>query len=61
MYLTIVKIIETPLKTIEEAFKEYVSDETEIDNFEIQLSPNNKYSFDSATVCSDNIKFTFCK
>jgi hypothetical protein len=53
MYLAIVKIIETPIKTIEEAFKEYVSDETEIGNFEIQLSPDNKYSFDIINLDAD--------
>ena len=46
MYLAVVKIIETPPATIKKAFKRTVHDETEVGNFEIQLSDTGKYSFD---------------
>jgi hypothetical protein len=53
MYMTIVKIIETSIKTIEEAFTAVIVDEQEIGNFEIQLSPNNKYSIDIINLKAD--------
>ena len=46
LYLAVVKIIETPEKTVSDAFANAVSDEQEIGNFEIQVSATNKYSFD---------------
>ena len=46
MYLAVVKITETLPATVKAAFKKNVPDETEIGNFEIQLSPTGKYSFD---------------
>ncbi|MCF6331942.1 MAG: hypothetical protein L3J11_01550 [Draconibacterium sp.] len=46
MYLAVVRIIETSEKVITNAFKGTVLDEQEIGNFEIQVSENNKYSFD---------------
>ena len=46
LYLAVVKIIETPLKVVEEAFLSPVNDEDEIGNFEIQVSPTGQYSFD---------------
>lgn len=46
LYLAVVKIIETPPEVVEEAFLSTVNDEKEIGNFEIQVSPTGKYSFD---------------
>jgi uncharacterized protein YegP (UPF0339 family) len=46
MYLAVVKITETSPAIVKSAFEKDVPDETEIGNFEIQLSPTGKYSFD---------------
>lgn len=46
LYQAVVRIIETPEKVIEKAFKQTVYDEQETGNFEIQVSGTNKYSFD---------------
>ncbi|MGQ1785076.1 MULTISPECIES: hypothetical protein [unclassified Saccharicrinis] len=46
LYLSVVRVVETSVKTITEAFKSEVEDEAEIGNFKIQISPGNKYSFD---------------
>lgn len=45
MYLAVVKITETSPEIVKTAFEKDVPDETEIGNFEIQLSPTGKYSF----------------
>ncbi len=46
LFLAVVKIIETPPETVEKAFLAEIKDEDEIGNFEIQISPTGKYSFD---------------
>ncbi|MEN8115385.1 MAG: hypothetical protein ABFS16_00280 [Bacteroidota bacterium] len=46
LYEAIVKVIETPVETIQQAFEGEVTDETEIGNFEVQVSLEGKYSFD---------------
>jgi hypothetical protein len=46
LYLSVVRILQTSPQIIEEAFKETIEDEDEIGNFEIQVSPTGKYSFD---------------
>jgi uncharacterized protein len=42
----VIKIIETAPETITEAFEKTIIDEDEVGNFEIQVSPTGKYSFD---------------
>jgi uncharacterized protein len=44
--LAVIKIIETAPETITEAFEKIIVDEDEVGNFEIQVSPTGKYSFD---------------
>ena len=46
MYRAVVRIAETSPEVIHEAFKNPVSDEQEVGNFEIQISEPNQYSFD---------------
>ncbi|SMO64005.1 hypothetical protein SAMN06265379_1046 [Saccharicrinis carchari] len=46
LYLSVVRVMETAEKTIEEAFKSEVTDGEEIGNFKIQISPEGMYSFD---------------
>jgi uncharacterized protein YegP (UPF0339 family) len=46
MYQAVVKITETSPELVKSAFEKNVPDETEIVNFEIQLSTTGKYSFD---------------
>lgn len=43
--LAVEKIIETPVRVIEDTFKKEVPDNTVAGNFEVQLSPGGKYSF----------------
>ncbi|HYQ57024.1 MAG TPA: hypothetical protein VEP89_06715, partial [Draconibacterium sp.] len=53
LYLTIVKIVETRTETVELGFAEGVEDEKEVGNFEIQVSPTGKYSFDVINTNAD--------
>ncbi len=53
LYQTIVKIVETRPETVEAAFAAGVSDESEVGNFEIQVSPTGKYSFDVININAD--------
>ena len=46
LYLTILKIVDTDEDVVLGAFESAVTDEQEIGNFEIQISPEGKYSFD---------------
>jgi hypothetical protein len=46
LYQAIVKILETKPEEVIQAFEVGVNDESEVGNFEIQLSPAGKYSFD---------------
>ncbi len=46
LYQSIVKIVETSPETVKEVFETGVADESEVGNFEIQVSPTGKYSFD---------------
>lgn len=46
LYQAIVKIVETKPAEVIKAFAAGVSDESEVGNFEIQISPAGKYSFD---------------
>nr|WP_319509682.1 hypothetical protein [uncultured Draconibacterium sp.] len=53
LYQTVVKIVETRPETIEKGFAEGVADEKEVGNFEIQVSPTGKYSFDVINTNAD--------
>ncbi|WP_321372915.1 hypothetical protein [uncultured Draconibacterium sp.] len=53
LYQTIVKIIETRPETVEDIFAQGVEDEKEVGNFEIQVSPTGKYSFDVINLNAD--------
>ncbi len=53
LYKTVVKIVETRPETIEKGFAEGVADEKEVGNFEIQVSPTGKYSFDVINTSAD--------
>jgi hypothetical protein len=53
LYEAIVKIVETEPETILKAFENEVIDETEIGNFEIQLSESGKYSFNIINTNAD--------
>lgn len=53
LYEAIVKIVETTPETVEKAFEGTVADETEIGNFEVQLSEAGKYSFDVINLEAD--------
>jgi len=53
LYQTIVKIVETRPETVEAIFAEGVADEKEVGNFEIQVSPSGKYSFDVINTNAD--------
>ena len=53
MYQSIVKIVETSPETVTEAFEAGVADESEVGNFEIQVSPTGKYSFDVINTNAD--------
>lgn len=46
LFLASLKIMETDPDEVEEAFTRVIRDEDEVGNFEIQLSPAGKYSFD---------------
>ncbi|MDX8339931.1 hypothetical protein SLH46_12095 [Draconibacterium sp. IB214405] len=53
LYQTIVKIVETRPEIVEEIFAQGVEDEKEVGNFEIQVSPTGKYSFDVINTNAD--------
>ncbi|MCY1718975.1 hypothetical protein OU798_01390 [Prolixibacteraceae bacterium Z1-6] len=53
LYQTIVKVVETRPETVEAAFDDGVSDESEVGNFEVQVSPTGKYSFDVINTNAD--------
>ncbi len=46
LYFAVLKIVDMPVSVVKKAFESTVADEQEIGNFEVQISPEGKYSFD---------------